>query len=215
MYYETGDEKSEYAIVVCYDIFGFSPQAMQVCDMIAEGVGARVIMPDFLDGEPWPLDKPIVASELMKWIGEVGTWEKLGASWTALVERLRAQGVKKIGAMGFCWGGKVAMKATEAGLSDATASPHPSFFRHDFFHPLPKAPVCLLLSKDDPQMEEEEKLVKAHEGSNPISVFERFPNMHHGFMAARGDFNNPENKREMERGVNILINFYKKAFGLA
>lgn len=55
--YEVGSTTSKNAIIYIYDIFGFTPQAYEVADLIAQSTGARVVAPDFFQGAPCSVER--------------------------------------------------------------------------------------------------------------------------------------------------------------
>lgn len=54
---QIGDSKT-HALICIYDIFGFWPQTEQGADILSSTLsGTKVVMPDFLQGNPWPVDQ--------------------------------------------------------------------------------------------------------------------------------------------------------------
>ncbi|KAG8851178.1 hypothetical protein FRB91_008348 [Serendipita sp. 411] len=53
--YVVGNKDSTTSVINVFDIFGFFPQTQQGADILAETLGARVYMPDFFFGKPYPL----------------------------------------------------------------------------------------------------------------------------------------------------------------
>lgn len=47
------------------------------------------------------------------------------------MQRPGAQGATKVGILGFCWGGCMALEAAGEGEVDAAAAVHPAFFGKD------------------------------------------------------------------------------------
>src|SRR4051812_9824793 len=52
----TGDQQSKKGVIDVYNIFGNAPQTFRGADMLAEGLGAVVIVPDFFKGKALPPD---------------------------------------------------------------------------------------------------------------------------------------------------------------
>lgn len=55
----SGPTSATHALLLVYDIFGYSPQILQGADMLAASDSKRqykVFMPDFWDGKPAPLE---------------------------------------------------------------------------------------------------------------------------------------------------------------
>jgi dienelactone hydrolase len=74
-------------------------------------------MPDFfLPSPPWPSDRfPPETDEdkekLQEFFGGPASPPKSVAALKKVVEQLKAGGASKVGAFGFCWGGKVTLLA--------------------------------------------------------------------------------------------------------
>ena len=87
----TGPPTAKRALMVLYDIFGYSPQILRGADILAsskeEEEGYLVFMPDFYDGNPapheiYPDDTPEKARRLEEFINGPGetskTLERMG-----------------------------------------------------------------------------------------------------------------------------------------
>eukprot|EP01098_Paradermamoeba_levis_P005500 TRINITY_DN2316_c0_g1_i1.p1 TRINITY_DN2316_c0_g1~~TRINITY_DN2316_c0_g1_i1.p1 ORF type:complete len:248 (+),score=48.37 TRINITY_DN2316_c0_g1_i1:72-815(+) len=98
------------AVVVGYDIFGWHTGRMRKwCDDIASK-GFLVILPDFFRGQAWdPEDVPFSdVQKFQAWKNSVATPAQVKVDvFEKVVPFLKAQGVGKIGMIGFCWGGKM------------------------------------------------------------------------------------------------------------
>jgi dienelactone hydrolase len=176
-------------IIFITDIFSRHPNAFQFADYLA-GAGFTVVMPDFFPGgTEWP------ASDFPPKDGfQSPAWQSFYARITnvppflAIVKRaaelLKRLGVQSIGAVGLCWGGKIALRALADGTVQSAASPHPSFLTAED-GAAATGPVCLLLSKDEaPLLDVKEALdAKPFAAKN---VFLRFDDLFHGFLGARG-----------------------------
>lgn len=65
-------------------------------------------------------------------------------------------------------------------------------------------PIALLASKD-----EDPAAVKAYEANLKVAKFvDTYPTQLHGWLAARADLDDPENKKEYERGYRALLDFF-------
>ncbi|KAK4958564.1 hypothetical protein LTR28_005514 [Elasticomyces elasticus] len=65
-------------------------------------------------------------------------------------------------------------------------------------------PYAMLPSKD----EDKEAVEKWEKGLKVKGVVEWFPDQLHGFMAARGDLEDANVKKEYERAYGFLLNFF-------
>jgi dienelactone hydrolase len=141
--YTTGPADAKRAIIFIYDIFGPAPQTLQGADRLADAIGARVLVPDFFDGERaqpgWmPADTEEKKTAFAKFRAE-------RADTATAVERLlalRKEAGSRFGAtvdeeggwavFGLCWGGKVGVLVSGAGNEGkgrrfaASGTAHPS-----------------------------------------------------------------------------------------
>ena len=87
-------------------------------------------MPDLFDGEPAPATafNPGANFDFMGWLGR-HTAERAAAIVRAVIEALKAEGVTKFGAVGYCYGGRVAFDLAFAGEVHAVAVAHPSLLK--------------------------------------------------------------------------------------
>lgn len=217
--YEVGCDDSKDAIIFIQDIFGMlaeTPQVFQVADLLNQAYGARVVVPDFFKGKPWPLsDMPPKAGwpALKAWISSAGNYDSVVLPiLKTVIAKLKKQGVARIGIVGFCWGAKMAIKALQDGLVDAMVGCHPSFLEASDFAGL-KGPVALLLSKDEGKLEAVAKVITEDAAFGSKSLIKEFPTMPHGFMAARGDWSDAEHAAKAHEGIKDVANFFKSVWG--
>ncbi len=91
----------------------------------------------------------IFRDALMAWIGTEGTWEKVGPMLAEVCAALKG---KRIGVVGYCWGGKGAIMAiSNLDTIMAAALVHPSRVTPEDCQKV-RGPVLLLPSKDEPDM---------------------------------------------------------------
>ncbi|CAM9404270.1 unnamed protein product [Discosporangium mesarthrocarpum] len=202
------------AIVIVYDVFGFTPQAKQVCDSLAAS-GFNVAMPDFFKGNPWKLEHfpaPDKAA-FLSWVGTSGDFDTVvrpGVEST--MEFLKGKGAETFGVIGFCWGGAMAMKMAALGGGDspikAAACAHPAFLTEELAAEV-KVPMLIMPSKDDPDHLPLKAVLDAKDFGDKC-MYKRFDDMHHGFCAARGDWSVPEQAARATECVGMFVNFMKK-----
>ncbi|KAG8930401.1 hypothetical protein FRC01_002827 [Tulasnella sp. 417] len=120
------------AILVVYDVLGYSTQGQQGADILAQSVNARVVVPDFLQGSYYDFAwlKPDLPSEMkermMQWRADKANPVQYLEAVARVANSLKAAGAKKVGLIGFCWGGKLATLAgTDPDIVDAVVSIHP------------------------------------------------------------------------------------------
>ena len=203
--YITG-EGNQKGLLYIPDIFGPHPNAYQVADILA-AKGFLVVMPDFFRGKEWPLEdfppKDGFAGERFQGFLKALTYEALKPRLEQGLKILSALGATSIGAVGFCWGGKLAIRALGDGLVKAGASPHPSFFTPEDAKAV-QGPFALLPTKDDGE------LTDVKEALNPEfkHVYHFYDDMHHGFVAARGDFSNELNRTRANECITLMADFF-------
>ncbi|CEL52172.1 putative AIM2 family protein C30D10,14 OS=Schizosaccharomyces pombe (strain 972 / ATCC 24843) GN=SPBC30D10.14 PE=3 SV=1 [Rhizoctonia solani AG-1 IB] len=212
--YVVGDPDSDKAIIGVYDIFGYWPQTQQGADILAESLGALVIYPDFLDGKPWdnnnfPPKTDEDKQKLQEFFGGVANVGERVKNVVALAEKLKADGAKFVGTIGFCWGGKVVTVAAGTGKTDAAVAIHPAMLDVKDANNL-KVPLGIFPSKDEP-LDEYEKIIKSISNKPFASknAYKVYSNMNHGWAAARADLDDPENKEEYEDVYGTTVTFFK------
>lgn len=197
-------------VVLITDIFGLDDfkQTLQVADRLA-AAGMAVAVPDVFDHKPWPMSKIPMKPEdnFMGWVEE-HRWEVTRLHVLASVEALKAKGATKFGCLGFCWGAAMAMQAGADSTFSAVGGGHPSLFGQDqALSEGLKCPVILLSAKGDPM-----ESVKAVTDTLPIGskcVFQRFDDMEHGFLAARGQWTDAKIAARATEAIDIFVSFLK------
>ncbi|MCJ1353302.1 MAG: hypothetical protein MMC33_003287, partial [Icmadophila ericetorum] len=213
--YKTGPSTATSAILIIYDIFGYSPQTLQGADILAhaddEHHQYQVFVPDFFFGKPadhsWyppdtkekgeklgaffkgPAAPPATAAKIPKIVKEIT--EKTGGTIT------------KWASLGMCWGGKiVSLTSAEGTPFTASAEVHPALVTAEDGEKI-AVPICMLASKDE-KAEDVEAFKKALKVENHV---ETFGDQVHGWMAARGDLTDERVRHEYERGYKVLLDF--------
>ncbi|KAF8349811.1 dienelactone hydrolase [Amanita rubescens] len=212
--YVTGPDVSENAIICVYDIFGYFRQTQQGADLIASALKTTVYMPDFFEPHsPFPAEKfpPENPAELEAFFD--GT-ANLTASLNKLVafgHNLKADGKKKVGVYGFCWGGKVTILAGNEDTPFASlAIIHPAMLSAKDADKL-TIPLAIYISKNEPVYQYNNILQTL--SNKPFAVrndHKHYTNMFHGWAAARANLENAENKKEYEDVYTRLAAFFHK-----
>ncbi|CAE6403915.1 unnamed protein product [Rhizoctonia solani] len=203
--YVIGDKSSEKAIIIATDGFGMAPLTQQGCDILASQ-GFYVLMPDYLgdqalqDGDV-PFDTPEKVEKRNKLSAGVGNPQKRAIDLVKLGEKLKSEGFT-VGAVGYCWGGKLIMLAGASDAFAAVAGVHPSLLAPEDAANC-KATIGLYPTKDeDPAaMEPFVKIAKD---------YKLYSNAYHGFAAARAQLDDPHYKAEYEDVFKRLSTFFKK-----
>ncbi|KAJ7630587.1 Alpha/Beta hydrolase protein [Roridomyces roridus] len=213
--YVTGGP-SENAIVCVYDIFGYFPQTQQGADIIASTLKTVVYMPDFFDNAPFPAENfPPTTDEgkqaLQQFFGGTANPAAAVAKLGAFANYLKSGGAKKVGAYGFCWGGKVTLAAAgESTPFEAVSIVHPAMLSVEDARKL-TVPLGIYISKD----ESTEEYIKILEviAKKPFATKndnKYYSNMFHGWAAARADLNVQDNKEEFQDLYTRLAEFFSK-----
>ncbi|KTW29453.1 uncharacterized protein T551_02069 [Pneumocystis jirovecii RU7] len=213
--YVIGDNK-ERTLICIYDIFGYWPQTKQCADLLSAGLGdARIVMPDFFLGNPFPLESfPPNTEEkrraLKGFFNGPANLEKNLETVGIIIENLKKDGAKSLAIFGFCWGGKLSVLSggCYSDKINSVAMIHPAMVDSNDADNL-KVPICNIISKDEPldDCNTFEEIIRTKPFSKDC-IFKTFSTMHHGFMAARSDLTNSENVEKFREGIKILISFF-------
>ena len=109
--------------------------------------GYAVYMPDIFQGDPIPLNRPS-DFDLFKWrdgtqTGKAHGVEQVEPVTQALVKHMRAAGIKKVGAVGYCFGAKYVVRHMGIhGNVDVGYVAHPSFVDEAEFEKI-KGPLSI------------------------------------------------------------------------
>ncbi|KAG8892702.1 hypothetical protein FRC00_011706 [Tulasnella sp. 408] len=100
--YVTGPKETGRAIVVVYDVIGYSSQTIQGADILAWSANAQVIVPDLLQGDfadhSWiPPDTPEKLQRWQRWYAERGDPLTYLEPLASVAAALRNGGAQKIG----------------------------------------------------------------------------------------------------------------------
>ncbi|KAI8325682.1 alpha/beta-hydrolase [Martensiomyces pterosporus] len=203
--YYVGDKASKRGIIVNYDIFGYHPNVIQLCDILA-GAGYQVILPDFLKGDPLTEADLGKAGVFAKFVETRGSWATNKPTYLAARDHLLSNGATSISAVGFCWGSKMVISALAEleGLAGG-AVVHPALLVDEDFDKV-KAPLLALPSKDEPDFTSAFAKTKAKAFGARCQMV-RFDDMHHGFCGARGDWSVPEQAKRANEAIQLLIEF--------
>ncbi|KAL9582742.1 MAG: hypothetical protein Q9212_003125, partial [Teloschistes hypoglaucus] len=151
-------ENKEIAIMIVADIFGWTFDNTRILgDHFAKDVGATVFVPDFYDGEVIPKET-LMDPEKRKGFDFAG-WaarhskEKRGPTIFEAARALKRDlGFKKVGAVGYCYGGWAVFQlgAKDVNLVDAISTAHPSILTPSEISAV-AVPTQILAPEHDPQ----------------------------------------------------------------
>lgn len=250
--YVVGNKTDPKAIIVVYsDIFGLPlPNNKLICDSYAKNGDYLVYMPDFFKGDPVPLKVadvllPVDASK-QSLLGKYGgmlasapslllwmrrhTFEQTEADCMSFLKALRLATPQstKIGMVGFCWGGRFALRAglesnmvekdgKKIGLIDAIVALHPSFLSipDDVKYMVVPASYGWGLKDEGVPYQNKAKVEEAHEEAKkegkqvPEMDHQTYDPGRHGF-AVRGNPEDPIEKKALEDSEQQALEFFKK-----
>ncbi|KAL9611121.1 MAG: hypothetical protein Q9167_004225 [Letrouitia subvulpina] len=211
----TAGSNRDAAIIIVHDIFGWTfPNARLLADHFAEEANATVYLPDFFEGEIVSEDMLLDPEksktfDLKAFIGRhgKGTFPTISGCVRALKEK---HGFKKVGAIGYCWGGWVVFQlgGLEGNVVDCISTAHPSIFTREEIGAV-KVPVQILAPEHDTQLTPElrDYCNKTIPSLNLEYDYQYFPGLSHGF-AVRADLNDEAQKKGLERAKNAAVYWF-------
>jgi len=200
----TADYPKDKIILFLTDVFGVQLiNAQLLADDFARN-GFKVIVPDILNGDYIPADAMDKGDfDIQKWFPQHGAAQTRPPIDRVLVA-LEEQGVKSIGAIGFCFGARYVFDLAFDGKINVAVVCHPSLLKPpEDFEKFAKTGVPLLMNTnpDDPQLSAEgRKIADDILGNGKFAPgYKRvhWENCNHGF-SVRGDLSNPEFKAGKE-----------------
>jgi len=207
--YVTGDINAGLpCVILLYDIFGYGHDNLKkVADMISQN-GFLVIIPDHFRADPWPIATEIDRSKLMEWLPTKNPKVKQDLvdviSWT----KVHAKTNGKFGLVGFCWGGKHSIVNAATGQFSAAVAIHGSMLNAEDMAAI-ACPVLLMpTSNDTPNDQLEPTLSKTQYGDK--CEYHTFSERQHGFMGARGKWEEEPLFKDVLLGVEKTSSFFKK-----
>ncbi|KAL3457207.1 Alpha/Beta hydrolase protein [Aspergillus heterothallicus] len=216
--YITGPRTATSALLAIYDIFGNSPQATQGADILATRLNTLVLIPDFFGGdgakaEWFPTDAEQRHGLLMDFVARKANWTEAAKRFPEILSAYETvfPSVKRWGAYGLCWGGKVLALASGqdngSGLR-GTVQVHPGLMDKADAGKL-TIPHAILASKEEPAdvVQAYKESIVAREPGGFVGTYE---SMWHGWMGARADLKGEESAREYIRGYEQIAGFFEK-----
>ncbi|KAI0044409.1 dienelactone hydrolase endo-1-3,1,4-beta-D-glucanase [Auriscalpium vulgare] len=229
------------AVVLLTDIFGLSiPNPRLMADAFAERLGVDVWVPDVFNGTP--LRRPPVSANSLEPLmadraGVKRTWWQTfrlvstllpaapafysnrpavcDARLEAFLERLRTEkAYDRIGAVGYCWGGSMAVRAAAKSLFNTLVICHPGALGEHQIRGI-QVPVSWALAEDDDGFPEKnralaESVLAQRRGSDAVEYeFKVYKGTAHGF-AARPNLKVPDVKAGFEGARDQAVAWFEK-----
>nr|XP_057915866.1 carboxymethylenebutenolidase homolog [Doryrhamphus excisus]XP_057915867.1 carboxymethylenebutenolidase homolog [Doryrhamphus excisus]XP_057915868.1 carboxymethylenebutenolidase homolog [Doryrhamphus excisus]XP_057915869.1 carboxymethylenebutenolidase homolog [Doryrhamphus excisus] len=203
---------SEKAVVVIHDIFGWQlPNTRYMADMLAAN-GYTAVCPDFFLGkEPWSPSRDW--STFMAWIEDKKS-TNINKEVDALLRFLvKHCGAKRIGMVGFCWGGSA---THHIALHYPEVSAGVSFYgiieegedKYDL-----KSPTLFIFAENDnfiPLDQVSRLEAKLEEKCNVDYQVKVFPGQSHGFAHRKREDINPMDEPRIQEARTDMINWLNK-----
>ncbi|KAJ3068898.1 hypothetical protein HDU99_003077 [Rhizoclosmatium hyalinum] len=218
-YYVAPAAPTNKAVIFVHDAFGVSPQAKQATDLLAKALKVHAILPDFYRSKKVPFAEG--RESIVQFLGQYGNYDKIvKADLIAVVKWLKeTHGVDSVAVVGLCWGGLIVFRlggdAGSEGLEaiKGVATAHPSMLDPAYGAKL-QVPVALLPSKDEDAklMEDVFEAVSKNPKASEKSIHQRFDDMHHGWVGARGDYTIEQQKERATEALNIIASFFRTVF---
>ncbi|KZT52814.1 alpha/beta-hydrolase [Calocera cornea HHB12733] len=227
------DGSKAKTILFIADIFGWNtPNARLLADEYANA-GFYVYVPDFFKGdnishdmlqtiaprEPHKRSTLQVAADNASTMATFGPWAVRHRE--AVVKPLMDEFIKflrtdpltgKIGAVGFCWGGRYALVLAGEGSVDAAVANHPSMASEADFLSITK-PTQINVGTNDiflpNETVEQVKAALAEKKSDLPFEINVFQDAVHGF-AVRGDISDAKEKENKEASANATLRWFNK-----
>lgn len=185
-----GKARAGQGILYIPDVIGIWQNSQLMADQYAEK-GYTTVVLDLFNGDPVKLNRP-EGFDIMKWVyqGSDGnnphTPPYVDAIIEAGIKYIKSLGVTKLGAVGYCFGGKYVVRHFKSGI-DVGYVAHPSFVEEDELAAI-GGPLSIAAAETDDiftteKRHKSEEILKATKQPFQINLFS---GVSHGF-AVRGD----------------------------
>ncbi|CAA0838967.1 alpha/beta-Hydrolases superfamily protein [Striga hermonthica] len=206
--YASGPNDSDTAVILASDVHGYGvPHLRNIADKIS-AAGFYTLVPDFFNGDPFVSDQP--NKPFQDWLKKHPA-EKAIKDANKFVKALRKKGIKKIGAAGFCWGGKVAVDLSKPPSVRAVVLLHPTYINVTDIQGV-NAPIAILGGQNDTLVPP--SLIKQYESAlnarHKVESFVKiFPGVKHGWTLKYNDTDKAAVKMAEEAHKDLLSWFVK------
>ncbi|KAF2436188.1 alpha/beta-hydrolase [Tothia fuscella] len=191
-------EKSDKGILIIPDVIGHKfRNAQLIADQFAAN-GYLTFIPDIFRGDAIPLNRP-GDFDFKTWSSDKGV-DKVDPIIEAVIKEMRTKyGIKKLGGVGYCFGGKSVIRFLRPGVIDVGYVAHPSFVAADEVKAL-KGPLSIAAAQTDAifpteKRRETEEILMTLDTPWQINLYSH---VEHGF-AVRADLTKPRIKWAKEQ----------------
>ncbi|KAK6532071.1 hypothetical protein TWF694_003233 [Orbilia ellipsospora] len=209
--YVTGPADAKSAIVFIYDAYGYSDQSFIGADYLSELTGALCIVPDVLDDaamRPGDFSEEERNALVAKFRAKLNEFKDFPAQIANGIKSWETKWplVEKWGSFGLCFGGKVvAITSREGTRFTVSGQAHPSMIVPDDPKLIVIPHICLASKGEDVAAIENYK-----NSINKESHVETYSDNIHGWMGAKANLLNPEEKAAWVKGYKQVATFFGK-----
>ncbi|EOR04630.1 Protein AIM2 [Wallemia ichthyophaga EXF-994] len=212
-------EQGDVAVLMISDIYGWEfVNSRVLADTYAQESGARVYLPDFLDGEYAPTSEDGKKNfDLGAFIGRHHPRQQKEKAERVARDIKATSKARVLVAGGYCWGAPAALSLCQKdGVADALLLAHPTLTEDEDFENLTK-PAMFICAEHDPIFTPEKedaarkitaKKANANGDDRVYSTWLSFLGTGHGF-SVRGDENDPFTARAMRDAQKLACSFFK------
>ncbi|XP_051130084.1 endo-1,3;1,4-beta-D-glucanase-like [Andrographis paniculata] len=204
-YVVSGSSHCDASIILISDVYGFgTPHLRMIADKVA-GAGFYAVVPDFMNGDPF-----VVGNNQTEWLIRHRP-EEVHKHVGPFFDAIKRKGVKRFGAAGFCWGGKVAVDLlNNLEFVKVGVLLHPTYTSPEDIQKI-RVPLAILGGELDKTaspalLKQYEDILKANGVENFVKVY---PNVKHGWTLKYNDTDEPAVKSAAEAHTDMLNWFIK------
>ncbi|KAK2591752.1 hypothetical protein QQS21_010542 [Conoideocrella luteorostrata] len=185
-----GKAKNGCGILYIPDVIGIYQNSQLMADLFAE-YGYITVIPDLFNGDPVKLNRS-EGFDLFKWLNEGSdgknphTTAYVDPIVEAGIKYIKGLGVTKLGAVGYCFGGKYVVRHYKSGI-DVGYTGHPSFVEEEELAAI-TGPLSIAAAETDTIFTTElrQKSEQILKGTKQPFQINLFSGVEHGF-SVRGD----------------------------
>ncbi|CAO2654393.1 Nn.00g111260.m01.CDS01 [Neocucurbitaria sp. VM-36] len=206
-YPENGSTQN--AVLIMTDVFGMDfPNVQLIADQFAAN-GYFTVIPDVFNGNEVPFPPP-ASYNLQEYIKtKMPRVPQVDPMFEAVIKHLRGElGVKRLGGVGYCFGGKYVCRWLREGGLDAGFTAHPSFVDADEVRGI-RGPLSIAAAETDAifpaeKRRETEDILKEH--TVPYQMF-LYSDVEHGF-GVKGDLSHAKARFAKEQAFLQAVHWF-------